>query len=264
MMKFSNMSFKEILLQMDRKIYYYDCLGSTNDQARILAEEGAGDGSLVIAEMQNAGKGRMGRSFFSPAGSGIWMSLILKPDILPEKASMLTLVAALAVQETMMDFHIPSGIKWPNDIVVQGKKVTGILTEMQAEPGHIDYVILGVGINVNMKDFPDALETVATSMAQVTGKEYDRSQIVKSFLTHFDTHYQRFIHEGNLEFLRQTYNQYLIHRNKHIHVHEIKHIWSGISTGITSEGELIVKRDDEDVFVCSGEVSIRGVYGYME
>ena len=262
-MKFSMelLKFDEI---SDRKIYYYDCLGSTNDQARILAEQGAEDGSLVIAEMQHAGKGRRGRSFFSPAGSGIWMSLILKPDILPEKASMLTLVAALAMQETMMDFHIPSGIKWPNDIVVQGKKVTGILTEMQAEPGYIEYIILGIGINVNMKEFPEELEAVATSMAQVTGKEYERSRIIKCFLAHFDEHYQKFIKEGNLNFLCQTYNQYLIHRNKKIHVHEIRQTWSGISEGIDEFGELIVRKDHEVIHVCSGEVSIRGVYGYME
>ena len=258
------MYFKDKLLNLDRKIFYYDCLGSTNEQAKILAEEGASDGSLVIAEMQNAGKGRMGRSFFSPAGSGIWMTLILKPQILPEKASMLTLVAALAVQETMMDFDIPSGIKWPNDIVVQGRKVTGILTEMRAEPNHVDYVILGVGINVNMKEFPEELESVATSMAQVTGKEYDRSDIVKAFLMHFEKHYQTFIKEGNLNFLRETYNHHLIHRNKHIHVHEIRQSWEGISIGINAYGELIVRKDDQDVSLCSGEVSIRGVYGYME
>ena len=258
------MNFKEELLKIDRSIYYYDVLGSTNDQARILAEEGACDGSLVLADAQDSGKGRMGRSFFSPAGSGIWMTLILKPDILPEKASMLTLVAAVAVQKTMADFGILSGIKWPNDIVVQGKKVTGILTEMRAEPNFVEYVLVGIGINVNIKTFPEELETVATSMAQVSGDTYDRAGIVKRFLEYFDEYYQMFIREGNLGFLQETYNQNLIHRNKQIHVHEIRRVWPGVSLGINSTGELIVRTDEGDVELRSGEVSIRGVYGYME
>ena len=258
------MNFREELLKIDRSIYYYDVLGSTNDQARILAEEGACDGSLVLADAQNSGKGRMGRSFFSPAGSGTWMTLILKPDILPEKASMLTLVGAVAVQKTMMDFGISSGIKWPNDIVVSGKKVTGILTEMRAEPDHVDYVLVGIGINVNMKSFPEELEAAATSMAQVTGERHDRSRIVNIFLEHFEGLYQSFVREGDLGFLKETYNQYLIHRNKQIHVHEIRRVWSGVSLGINSNGELLVRTDEGDVELRSGEVSIRGVYGYME
>ena len=258
------MDFREELLKIDRSIYYYDVLGSTNDQARILAEEGACDGALVLADAQDAGKGRMGRSFFSPAGSGIWMTLILKPDILPEKASMLTLVAAVAVQKTMVDFGIPSGIKWPNDIVVQGKKVTGILTEMRAEPDHVDYVIVGIGINVNMTKFPEELESLATSMAQVRGQMFDRAQIVKRFLEYFDDYYQTFVREGNLGFLQETYNQHLIHRNKQIHVHEIRRVSPGLSRGINDTGELLVRTDEGDVELRSGEVSIRGVYGYME
>ncbi len=258
------MKFREELLKIERSIYYYDCLGSTNDEARKLAEEGAVDGSLVLADMQHAGKGRLGRSFFSPSGSGIWMSLILKPEIVPAKASMITLVGALAIQAAMKDFGIESGIKWPNDIVVNGKKVTGILTEMRAEPGHVDYVILGIGINVNMTDFPDELEAVATSMSLVSGKTYERAEIVRRFLEHFDDYYQKFLTTGDLSSLKETYNQHLIHRNKHIHVHEIRRVWAGISLGINELGELIVQGPEGDVEVRSGEVSIRGIYGYME
>lgn len=258
------MRFKDELLNMDRKVYYYESLGSTNDQARTLALEGAIDGSLVIADMQDKGKGRLGRSFFSPAGTGIWMSLILKPELLPEKASMITLLGAMAVQDTMMDFGIPSGIKWPNDIVVDGKKVTGILTEMRAEPDHVEHIILGIGINVNMTEFPEDLKTVATSMAMVAGREFERGDIVKSFLAHFDAYYQKFLKEGNLGFLKETYNQNLIHRNKNIHVHEYRRVWQGISIGINDVGELIVRTDTGDEALRSGEVSIRGVYGYIE
>ena len=257
------MKFKDELLKLNRKVYYYDSLGSTNDQAHILAGEGAPDGSLVLADSQNAGKGRMGRSFFSPAGSGIWMSVILRPEIAPEKASMLTLVAAAAVQKTMMEFGIPSGIKWPNDLVADGRKVTGILTEMRAEPGRVNYIVLGIGINVNMEEFPEELKMIATSMRAATGKVYDRGEVVRVFLKYFEEDYQKFLDSGNLSFLKETYNQHLIHRNKLIHIHEIRRIWQGISKGINDMGELIVHTDEGDVPVCSGEVSIRGVYGYI-
>ena len=258
------MKFKEELKDIGRNIYFYDSLGSTNDQARILATEGADHGSLVITEPQNGGRGRRGRSFFSPEGVGIWMSMILKPDIAPEKASMLTLVAAVAVQETMEDFGISSGIKWPNDLVVDGKKITGILTEMSAEPDHIHHIILGIGINVNMTEFPEELRETATSMTMATGKTYSRSEIIRRFLLHFDVNYDIFIKTGDLSFIKESYNERLIHKDKEIRVHEIGRVWRGISRGITDTGELIVTSEDGDIPVRSGEVSIRGVYGYME
>lgn len=258
------MKFKEELQKLNRKIYYYECLGSTNDEARILADRGADSGSLVIAERQNAGKGRMGRAFFSPAGSGIWMSLILKPNISPVMASMLTLIGAVAVYDTMKDFGIPSGIKWPNDVVVRGKKITGILTEMKAEPEHLDYVILGIGINVNMLEFPEEINQIATSMAMESGRNINRGEVIQRFLTHFDEYYQSFLKEGSLEFIKDKYNQSLVHMNKKIKIHEIRRDWDGISIGINNVGELIVRTNEDEVFVRSGEVSIRGVYGYVE
>lgn len=249
---------------MNQTVYYYECLGSTNDEAHRLAEQGAASGSLVIADAQDAGKGRMGRAFFSPSGSGIWMSLILRPDILPERASMLTLVAAVAVHDTLMEFGISSGIKWPNDVVVDGKKISGILTEMRAEPEAIDYVILGVGINVNMTEFPKSLEPLAVSMAQVSGKSFERGKIVESFLRHFEADYQTFLEKGHLGFIQERYNENLIHRNKKIHIHEIRREWQGVSQGINEMGELLVQGDAGIQRLSSGELSIRGVYGYIE
>lgn len=258
------MKFKEELQQLNRKVYYYTCLGSTNDEARLLADQGADSGSLVVAECQSAGKGRMGRAFFSPSGDGIWMSLILRPDILPQKASMLTLIAAVAVHDTLTEFGIDSGIKWPNDVVVQGKKITGILTEMKAVPDLVDYVILGVGMNVNMTTFPKDIEAVATSMTLVSGKSFERGKIVESFLRHFEADYQTFLNTGHLGFMKQRYNEHLIHMNKNIHIHEICREWQGVSQGINDMGELLVKTDDGNHWLRSGEVSIRGVYGYIE
>ena len=249
---------------MGRKIYYYDCLGSTNDQARMLAEQGAEEGSLIIAETQNTGKGRMGRAFFSPEGCGIWMSLILKPEIPPMDASMVALVGAMAVQEMMQDYGITSGIKWPNDIVIDGRKVTGILTEMSAGPDRINSIVIGIGINANMKFFPEELEKTAISMSMVTGENYHRAEIIACVMEHFEKNYREFLKTGDLRFLKERYNAGLIHKDKEIDVHEIRRVWRGISRGINDIGELIVSSDEGDVIVRSGEVSIRGVYGYMK
>lgn len=249
---------------MGREVHCYEELGSTNDQGRMLAEQGAPDGTLVIAEMQNAGKGRMGRKFFAPPGSGIWMSLILKPDIPPVDASMITLIGAMAVQKTLKSFNLDSGIKWPNDLVIDRKKVTGILTEMSAGPDQVNYIVIGIGINVNMKSFPEELKENAISMAMASGKNYHRAEIIQQVMKNFEDTYRIFLKEGSLAFLQNDYNESLVHMNKEISVHEIRRVWKGISLGIDERGELIVSTEDGDTLVRSGEVSIRGIYGYAE
>ena len=249
---------------MGKKIYRYDCIGSTNDQARMLAEKGAIDGSLVIAETQDRAKGRRGRGFFAPPGSGIWMSLILKPQIPPVEASMITLIGAMAVRDMLESYGLDGGIKWPNDLVVDKKKITGILTEMSAGPDQINYIVLGIGINVNMKEFPEELKESAISMAMVSGKNYHRAEIIQRVMKSFEEYYRVFLKEGNLVFMKQQYNECLVHMNKEISVHEIRRVWKGISKGINDIGELIVATEEGDTVVRSGEVSIRGIYGYAE
>ena len=206
---------------MGRHVYYYDCLGSTNDQARMLAEQGAPDGSLVVAETQNTGKGRMGRAFFSPEGC----------------------------------------IKWPNDLVIDHRKTTGILTEMSAGPDVVNYIVIGIGINVNMKEFPEELRETAISMAMASGQTYHRAEIIRRVMQYFETNYRQFLKDGNLAFLKKKYDASLIHLNKEISIHEIRRVWRGVSRGINDIGELIVSVDGEETTVRSGEVSIRGVYG---
>lgn len=249
---------------LGHKVYFYDELGSTNDEARMLAEQGAPDGSLVIAETQNAAKGRMGRGFFAPSGSGIWMSLILKPQILPTEASMITLIAAIAVQKTLRGLGLESGIKWPNDLVIDRKKVTGILTEMSAGPDRVNYIVVGIGINVNMTYFPEELRDKATSLTLVSGKKYHRAGIIQQVMKYFEEYYQRFVRTGSLTFMKQEYDESLVHMNKEISVHEIRQVWRGTSRGINDIGELIVSTGEGDRVVRSGEVSIRGIYGYTE
>ena len=141
-----------------------------------MAEEGAPEGILVVAESQNSGKGRRGRVWKSPAGSGIWMSFLLKPQIRPEYASRLTLVAAMAVSAGIEEVTgLTSQIKWPNDLVLSGKKICGILTEMSTDLDTIRYIIVGIGINVNTSSFPEEIRETATSLYLESGRKWKRS-----------------------------------------------------------------------------------------
>ena len=136
------------------ELYYYDSIDSTNTKAKELAEDGHPSGTLVVADQQTAGKGRRGRSWESPTGTGIFMTLMLKPEINPNNASMLTLVAAMATTRAIRRVTgVPAMIKWPNDIVMNGKKVCGILTEMSAQFDYINHIVIGIGINVHNEDF---------------------------------------------------------------------------------------------------------------
>lgn len=247
-----------------RTVYTYDALGSTNDQARMLAEQGAPEGSLVVAETQNTGKGRMGRAFFSPKGCGIWMSLILKPDIPPMTASMITLISAMAVSDMLASYDIDASIKWPNDLVINGRKVTGILTEMSIAPDVVNSVIVGIGINVNMEEFPEELEAMAISMKMVTGRTYHRAEVIQRVLQAFEKYYEKFLETGDLAFIRDEYNARMVHMDKSISIHEYKRTWQAVSKGINTQGELIVEDAEGEHIIRSGEVSIRGIYGYSE
>ena len=149
-----------------RDLFFYEETGSTNDDIKQMANEGALNGTLVVADRQSAGRGRRGRAWISPKGESVYMSLLLRPKCMPNQASALTLVMALAVTEAMEELAPGrSGIKWPNDIVMNGKKVCGILTEMALEQTTIDYVVIGVGINVNQSIFDTEIATIATSIA---------------------------------------------------------------------------------------------------
>ena len=161
------------------QIRHYDSIDSTNNEAKRLGRMGTPHGTLVIAEEQVAGKGRLGRNWDSPKGEAIYMTLLLRPEIHPENASMLTLLAALAVTDAINAVTgISVAIKWPNDIVIHGKKLCGILTEMSADMNGIRYVVVGIGINCNMNSFPGVLEQTATSLFLDTGVKQSRERIV--------------------------------------------------------------------------------------
>jgi BirA family biotin operon repressor/biotin-[acetyl-CoA-carboxylase] ligase len=250
-----------------RNIVFHKETGSTNLDAKRLADEETPTGALVVADMQTAGRGRRGRDWVSPAGKDIYMTLMLRPECRPEKASALTLVMALAVLEAMREFmplDKPMGIKWPNDIVIDNKKACGILTEMSAELDGIHYVVIGVGINVNQTEFSDEISKTATSMFIENGDKINRSRLVARVMHYFEKDYEIFEKTWDLTGLVDKYNKYLVNCGKEVRVLDPKGEYDAISDGINENGELIVRRKDngETVLVYAGEVSVRGVYGY--
>jgi BirA family biotin operon repressor/biotin-[acetyl-CoA-carboxylase] ligase len=250
-----------------RNLIFRKETASTNLDAKKLADEGADTGSLVVADMQTAGRGRRGRDWISPAGKDIYMTLMLRPECRPEKASALTLVMALAVLEAIREFIQPSiqvGIKWPNDIVINNKKTCGILTEMSAELDGIHYVVIGVGINVNQTAFADDISKTATSMFIENGEKINRSKLVARVMHYFEEDYEIFANTWDLTGLVDKYNKYLVNCGKEVRVLDPKGEYDALAEGINENGELIVKRKDngETCLVYAGEVSVRGVYGY--
>ncbi|MEF2606243.1 MAG: biotin--[acetyl-CoA-carboxylase] ligase [Schaedlerella sp.] len=238
---------------------------STNVRARKLGENGAAHGTLVVAEQQTAGRGRRGRGWESPAGSSIYMSLLLRPEFLPNKAPMLTIVMAYSVatalrEQTGLDFRI----KWPNDIVLNGKKVVGILTEMSTEIEYINHVVIGVGINVNTEAFPEEICATATSIRRESGKTWRRAELIAAILRQFEVQYERFVKEEDLAYLREAYDAILVNCNREVRILGEKDGYRAVALGIDDQGELLVRKEDGTVTsVYAGEVSVRGIYGYV-
>ena len=248
-----------------QEIHYFRETDSTNVRTKQLGEQGASHGTLVVAGKQDAGRGRRGRTWESPADSSIYMTLLLRPEMEPVKAPMLTLVMAYSVARALGEYEgLEVQIKWPNDIVINGKKICGILTEMSTEIDCINYVVIGVGINVNTKVFPKELETTASSLYLETGHEIRRSTLIVSVMQYFEETYQEFLKRGDLSGIREEYNRLLVNRNREVKILGIKENYHAYALGINDAGELIVRKEDgSEEAVISGEVSIRGPHGYV-
>ena len=248
-----------------KEVLYFDTIDSTNTKAQELAEKGYPSGTLVVADKQESGKGRRGRSWVSPSGTGIFMTLMIKPDINPNNASMLTLVAALAVAKAITSVTGEEAvIKWPNDIVVNGKKVCGILTEMNAQFDYINHIVVGIGINVHNESFPEEISHMASSlMIEAGGKRFHRAQIIAETMSYFEQYYDTFLQTQDLSALVREYDELLVNMNKAVRVLDPKEPFDGKAMGITPKGELIVDTWESRKLVSSGEVSVRGIYGYV-
>lgn len=249
---------------LGRNVEYMYEVDSTNEQIKRMAQDSP-DGLLVVADAQISGKGRLGRTWSSPHGDNIYMSFLIKKDISPMKAPMITILAAMAVLDAVKHYTDAVYIKWPNDIVVNGKKICGILTEMKTRADITEYVVVGIGINVNTETFAQDIEDKATSLLLETGKRTDRSQIVGMVMVSFEKYFETFTEDGSLKSLVEQYNKNLININRKVEVLEGNGKYTAIALGIDENGELLVRPDGstESKKVMSGEVSVRGVYGYV-
>ena len=236
---------------------------STNLWIKRLAKEGAPEGTLALAEFQSAGRGRLGRSWEVPEGTSVMMSILLRPKFEPQYAPMLTLVMGMAVAKAVKKLSFDVSIKWPNDVVVSHKKICGILTEMGVRDGKIDYAVIGVGINVNIREFPEEMADKATSLYLESGREFDRSQIPGLVMEAFEKYYEKFAATCDLSGLKEEYESILANYNQPVRV-LAKEPYEGVARGITDGGELLVEKTDGTIVaVSAGEVSVRGLYSYV-
>ena len=247
------------------RIQWFDTIGSTNTHAKALAKAGAPHGTVLIADHQTGGRGRRGRSFHSPAGVGIYMSVILRPNCTPDRLMHLTCATAVACCDAVeAAAGIRPGIKWTNDLVWNTWKLAGILTELNLAPdGTVDAAIIGIGINCchTSEDFPQELRAIASSLACITGKEIDRSRVAAELLRAIE------VMSRTLERKDAILAQYradCITLGKYVSLVRGDEISHGTAVDIDPEGALIVRREDGSLeTVNSGEVSVRGMYGYV-
>ncbi len=254
-----------------KKIECHEEINSTNIRVKQLAEQGEPEGTLVVAETQTAGKGRRGRSWESQQQMGIWMSLLLRPQVKPAEVSCLTLVAAMAVTKAIQkQCNIDAKIKWPNDVVVKGKKLCGILTEMNSEVDVIHSVVVGMGINANHKSFSPELQGKATSIFLETGQKVDRQKLIAEVMEGFSVYYEKYLQTKDMTLLQEEYNALLINKNQEVLVYhgmmeekKPEEAECGTAKGIDASGALLVETMQGLKKIVSGEVSVRGIYGYV-
>lgn len=245
--------------------FHKDVTDSTNHDVKELAVAGAKDGTIVSAKMQTAGRGRRGRSWLSEKGDNLLFSLLLRPDIRSEAASQITLLMALAVVKVLREqYEFDANIKWPNDVVIAGKKVCGILTEMYLAGTKMDYIIVGCGINVNQISMPEELSDVATSLFLERNCVYTTDEILRAVLFEFERYYEAFLRTESLADFTDEYNSWLISLDREVRVLDPKGEYTGVSKGINDRGELLVELPGGELEeVYAGEVSVRGLYGYV-
>ena len=239
---------------------YHDTVDSTNRIAKELAAADAVDGTVVVAEQQFSGKGRLGRSFFSPKSKSILCSIILHPKFLPHEAAKCTLMAAVAVANAMIRFNLKPEIKWPNDILYDGRKIVGILTEISAEISKINYIIVGIGINVNINrdEFPEELRDIAASLSELKGDKISRIEFFKAMLEEFDKLYIESNEKGFKNILNQWRNHNItLGKNIRVIPAGSDDEFNAIAEDIDDEGALIVKTENGLEKVYAGDVSIR-------
>ncbi len=247
------------------QVQYYDLLPSTNTYLKELATKGALHGLCIIAGQQSAGRGRMGRSFFSPADQGLYLSLLLRPGCTAQELMHLTCAVGLAACDAIEEVSgFAPGLKWINDLVAGSKKLGGILTELSVTPstGNVDYAIIGIGLNLSGLTFPKELQQIATSLEAVTGKIPDRALLTATLLKHLEKMSRELLTEKAA--IMDCYRSRCVTIGKEITLLQADTHLQGTALDITEDGSLLVKFSDGNVrAVNSGEVSVRGMYGYV-
>ncbi|MCK9267488.1 MAG: biotin--[acetyl-CoA-carboxylase] ligase [Alkaliphilus sp.] len=247
-----------------KQIIYFDSIDSTNGYAKKKIDQ-LKDGTVILAERQTAGRGRRGRGWVSPEGTGIWMSIVLKPDIPPREGIKMTQIAVAAVCKSIRELtKLDALIKWPNDIVINGKKVCGILTEMAGELNKINYIVIGIGINVNVKDFPEEIKKHASSLFIEGNKKIDRKILLVDILKKFENLYGAYMRNLNLNETLSIVRNYSAILGKNIRIIQGKSVKMAGAVDINDDGLLLVETENGSrELISSGEISIRGEKGYI-
>ncbi len=237
---------------------------STNELAKQLAAKGAVDKTIVIAESQTEGKGRMGRTWQSEKGSSLTFSMILRPQVSPVHASKIGLMAGVSVAQAIHECtEADAKVKWPNDVLIGKKKVCGILTEMSAECDTIEYIVCGIGINVNQTSFSDDLMAIATSLRQETGRDFVRGQLLLSFLTAFFEHYDAWMQKGDFTPVITEYTKQSMLVGQTVTVDNHGEKLTGLCVGFDKDGFLVISKDGKRQRIMAGDVSIRSENTYV-
>lgn len=246
---------------MGRNFVYLDTTSSTNDVVKKLAIAGEYEGLTVMAEQQVSGRGRMGRTWNTHKGECIAMSILLTPNISPQLAPSLTPILAISTVEAIKkETGVDVGIKWPNDIVLNGKKLCGILTEMSAQLDRVNYIVAGIGININQEHFEEDISNIAISLKMFTNKIYDRKKLVAGILNTFEEHYELFKKEGLKPFIAYL-KRYSVIVGRVVSITDINGSITGRAVDIDYDGGLLVRLDDgETVKIFSGDVTTQGLY----
>lgn len=243
------------------EIYYFSEIGSTNDEAKKKAVAGCPEGTLVITETQLGGRGRLSRGWFSPVAKGLWFSVVLRPPFPPQEAPKCTLMAAVALNRAIRDVTgIPCGIKWPNDILCNGRKLVGILTEMSAEMDAINHIVIGMGINVNIDaaEIPPELKTIATSVSIETGAEVSRIDLFIKVLERLEEIYLQ-VKTGGFSVVLDAWRLESITLGHMVNVIGLDKSFVGKAIDIDNDGALLVETEQGVERVLAGDVSIRPI-----
>ena len=245
-----------------KNIIHLETVDSTNDYLKKINNQ-VEDGTVVISDEQTKGKGRLGRKWQSKSREGIWMSIILKPEIIPYKAPFITLIAGASIVKALNNLQVPAKIKWPNDIIINNKKVSGILTELSADIEKTNYIIVGIGINVNNSEFDRDLKEKATSLYKEHYK-LSKVDIVTEILHELEKLYKDYIDRDCKEETLKICKEYSAIINKYVYIVKENEKELVKCVDINKEGNLIVRDSNNKLKeIISGEVSIRGVKGYV-